>query len=762
MEDVEQQEPIFELATECERIYTAQMSRLSSGDDQNATELLSELYKRFSTWAAFMGVFAEANVCLDRRLRRHIEIQDQVLRLLDLMEKNLRYLFEEGDSPKPNSIEPSKNVFPARQDLTMNIKCLDAIAGALERLNQLGTAIRRASVTSHTSKARQLVANSDLTSFEQTANICLQTLYPDASGSLIELLTQSMVESYALFLHRKSRYERLQVPRQVPQQQIRLTAIPEETAVICDGQDPMDIDSEEAPRVADRPTHRISRASVPSPGFRMPPSEPTSVDSKEFRARARSLINPTAKAKPVSILVNQAAYPRPGDKDGTGPCDWCFSPLMTECRVDSSKWREHINEDFKPYTCLSEKCSPSIPRFQSSRQWLQHMVTTHGESWYRKIHAPSSWICPLCNELGPSPQGPDGLSAHFESCHTGLFDEDQLVAIVRQSIYRVPRPRDTCPLCCFQIGEEPVSQSHVERNSTINQQAKHHIPTPDGFQSKRLKGEMGHSQPKNHRDSHFGGNVAPEKEPNAGEESVPISALGSETIGSHVAAHLQTVMLLTLRLISIDSTEDSTGSECESSKTDDQPSSVSLGTRNVRDELSDVEGAWSSYSDGDVDIDNGPPSLGSVPDSEPINWNNILGRPLESTEDSHVENSDVDSSSQSSSYEYYPIKGIEKGFNPDSQPPLRRELNEWVESKAQSDRDQVVLFILALDYFQAIDPNSKDSYFQIAGIYGMPYVSWDEPKATAEEVRGRGYSVHGNCLFPLWIRLYLLLFEVYT
>jgi hypothetical protein len=42
----------------------------------------------------------------------------------------------------------------------------------------------------------------------------------------------------------------------------------------------------------------------------------------------------------------------------------------------------------------------------------------------------------------------------------------------------------------------------------------------------------------------------------------------------------------------------------------------------------------------------------------------------------------------------------------------------------------------------------------------MPYKSWDEPEATVDEVHGKGYCVHANCLFPLWHRPYLLLYEV--
>ncbi|KAJ0417681.1 hypothetical protein BJY00DRAFT_315629 [Aspergillus carlsbadensis] len=110
-------------------------------------------------------------------------------------------------------------------------------------------------------------------------------------------------------------------------------------------------------------------------------------------------------------------------------------------------------------------------------------------------------------------------------------------------------------------------------------------------------------------------------------------------------------------------------------------------------------------------------------------------------------------------YKYYPIQGIKDGVSPDGKVPVRREINEWFYSKSQADGYQVVLFLLALDHFQQMDPNDRDSYFQIAGIHGMPYKSWDEPEATVDEVHGKGYCVHANCLFPLWHRPYLLLYE---
>lgn len=91
MQAIKDNEPIFQLAAECERLYAEHISRLHDDDEPNGATMLSELNQRFAAWAAFLGVFAESNLCLDRRLRHHVEIEDQVLRLLDIMHRNLTY-----------------------------------------------------------------------------------------------------------------------------------------------------------------------------------------------------------------------------------------------------------------------------------------------------------------------------------------------------------------------------------------------------------------------------------------------------------------------------------------------------------------------------------------------------------------------------------------------------------------------------------------------------------------------------------------------
>jgi hypothetical protein len=82
-------EPIFELATECETLFSEHLSKLSNESDLNGAKVVGEYQQRFSAWAAFLGVFAVPDMCLDRRLRNHAEVQNLVLRLLDIMKRNL-------------------------------------------------------------------------------------------------------------------------------------------------------------------------------------------------------------------------------------------------------------------------------------------------------------------------------------------------------------------------------------------------------------------------------------------------------------------------------------------------------------------------------------------------------------------------------------------------------------------------------------------------------------------------------------------------
>jgi len=69
--------------------------------------------------------------------------------------------------------------------------------------------------------------------------------------------------------------------------------------------------------------------------------------------------------------------------------------------------------------------------------------------------------------------------------------------------------------------------------------------------------------------------------------------------------------------------------------------------------------------------------------------------------------------------------------------------------------DQWNLYLLGLRRFMQTDQSNKLSYYNIAGIHGRPYRSWDNVAIQ----RSAGYCTHVSPLFLTWHRPYMALFE---
>ncbi|KAF4635965.1 hypothetical protein G7Y89_g2127 [Cudoniella acicularis] len=104
--------------------------------------------------------------------------------------------------------------------------------------------------------------------------------------------------------------------------------------------------------------------------------------------------------------------------------------------------------------------------------------------------------------------------------------------------------------------------------------------------------------------------------------------------------------------------------------------------------------------------------------------------------------------------ESYAITGLHTGVNSQSGArPARRNILDL-----QNDVPAWSLYIQALTSMQNENETSQLSYFQIAGIHGRPFISWDNVGSTSVSGWG-GYCTHSSVLFPSWHRPYLALFE---
>lgn len=131
----------------------------------------------------------------------------------------------------------------------------------------------------------------------------------------------------------------------------------------------------------------------------------------------------------------------------------------------------------------------------------------------------------------------------------------------------------------------------------------------------------------------------------------------------------------------------------------------------------------------------------------------------------------VFSSVTAQTYDYGSGMSLPDGYEPASNSPVVVEALPTRENgsvpyrmeirKMKADKYKWDLFILALSSFQSIPQDNILSYYQIAGIHGMPVQTWNGVQPFNQYAQS-GYCPHDSVLFPTWHRPYLALFEVTT
>ncbi|KAI0342043.1 Di-copper centre-containing protein [Trametopsis cervina] len=87
--------------------------------------------------------------------------------------------------------------------------------------------------------------------------------------------------------------------------------------------------------------------------------------------------------------------------------------------------------------------------------------------------------------------------------------------------------------------------------------------------------------------------------------------------------------------------------------------------------------------------------------------------------------------------------------------PGHVEVRHDVQHLMDREPDVWNIYILALDRIMSMNEQDLTSYFQLAGIHGLPYTPWDDVGSQTNA----GYCAHATVLFPTWHRVYMLLFE---
>ncbi|KAK6499942.1 hypothetical protein TWF481_010298 [Arthrobotrys musiformis] len=600
MEDDTQ--PIRLMARDCNELFEKLMSPPGGPSESEISTFVQEYHGRFDAWTSFLGVFASGNASLDYRFQRHPGLQDMVIRLLDVLRRNLFLVkvYQASETSQDLAPDAPGDANPKRNfDSNISI-AFSSIEETITRLNKLGIAIRLSSRSTSIARARTFAAeHPDLirvNEFEERAHIALQSLYPNASEIVRQQLADSMADRYA-----KLQYEIYRMNARRIEIQPNL---PVKNATLISGE--QKLTELESPQTKSSGNH-----DAPSP-FKVNPAviinfPASSIDTTRLRENLRedNAEVPRAQPKPprtITVFANQYREPPlPTFDDGHEytHCNWCSQridrSLTRQKRGGLIEWsdigRHHYKNDLQPYVCVAEGCCKSRPTYSSSRDWFKHMMSTHSESWAYNIHSRSSWLCPEKHENDSVYvfSTRDELQDHILLRHGPPADSEafeRLIDSAKQHGNENLHLVSSCPLCFFRLETEAAWDDE---------------PAPVESTLGGNKRVVSHGKP---------------------EKRVKLSAHAKVTtsweMGSHVAEHLHYLMIVTLQLMSaMDGT--SYGDEGAESMDGDSSSRISApGHDDWNDRLdelpSEVQGSidWSDINEeapstpGSASSDGGP------------------------------------------------------------------------------------------------------------------------------------------------------------
>ncbi|KAK6498083.1 hypothetical protein TWF506_004325 [Arthrobotrys conoides] len=257
-----------------------------------------------------MGVFTDKSICLDRRLKDHLDICDLVLRLFDIIEEALEQLIDPDESPQDNdsdgSCEDSANDPLEINDIYAR-RYRDIFSPTFSTWDE-DSKVLYCEYSSRTARIRSFAEQSNLSDFESLARLAIDTLYPDSNESLRIQLARSMFETCASVLYKMSHQHRMNTPRWTQEAQVPT----------------MSKESDEAASYIDKMEAGLQKSVYISKQTRESTaleSAPSVLDSLRTKVLKKILDPPSRIGSDCgisSVQVGKVTYPHPPRVEGSG------------------------------------------------------------------------------------------------------------------------------------------------------------------------------------------------------------------------------------------------------------------------------------------------------------------------------------------------------------------------------------------------------------------------------------------------------------
>jgi hypothetical protein len=250
------------------------------------------------------------------------------------------------------------------------------------------------------------------------------------------------------------------------------------------------------------------------------------------------------------------------------------------------------------------------------------MLAQHGMMWHQDVHLQETWVCAVCHEPSEGFQNPQALYSHMENAHH--FTEAQLEAIVTQSKVQGRRRPDICPLCFLHVEKDPgiASKSYTARglvSTDAGKRRQHEPPVPESTPKRvRTGGDVGQTSPREPEAA------AKARSNDELTEAGDRNSSHIDLMARHVAAHLQGLMFLTIRLMSLHN-NDSKSVSIASSSAD----SGDASTRKMTSPSNSEPGAESPMRISDQELiedrDESEDGADDIPDSKSDpDWSRVI------------------------------------------------------------------------------------------------------------------------------------------
>ncbi|KAF5702071.1 hypothetical protein FMUND_13624 [Fusarium mundagurra] len=514
--EAEPDQPMRFLATDCNEFF----EQIINTSSVNQQEIISQTFvyrDAFIALTSFLCIFDEPGSSLDYRLRRHESIQDIMIRLLELLRQNLFIVSVYLSNSSSERQQGSGSEATA---------ALAGIRDSLKSLNKIAISIRQSSRSYALTLARNFAtSHRNLEDLEELVLTSLETLYPNAPESLREHICNTLTD---------------RPPKQPPGGE----AIPSP----INDQEPVQQSSIISRSKTVEFDHIQKRTQENSPNFQQKPL--SSLDTGLLRQSFNNeKIKSSQSKRTLSVYesdgnLHEPEPPKFEDGEAQVQCEWCYE-LLDRSVVRNNKWsnigRLHYKRDLKPFPCVSETCGESRPSFSSRKEWLQHMRSKHSTAWPQSLFGEMMWVCRDHVEDGESISysfsSKSDLEQHMLLIHRSkkrLFDDEFTKYEQRASLVgTISHP--SCPLCLFVVEPKQDSSSKygegIPESSTMVQENKKIQKSADSRVS-------------------FVDDVKPASD--AGPGSGDILGDDSSTLFAlelHIAAHLQYLLVMSLRLV---------------------------------------------------------------------------------------------------------------------------------------------------------------------------------------------------------------------